>query len=139
MKRFVKYVGIGLVATGIEWVIFYFLLKTGWAYLLCFFLAFLVANVFHYMMTTKFVFTESKYSRRREFTYVLGISTVGFFINGTALTIFVEYFNLTEMVGKMFASGTAIGWNYLMRKYFVFKSTEDPEPEAGVTEFIEKL
>lgn len=90
-------------------------------------------------MTTKFVFKESKFSRRREFTYVLAISSVGFFINLGALIIFVEYFNLTEMIGKMIASGTAIGWNYLMRKYFVFKSSEDPEPEAGVTEFIEKL
>lgn len=139
MKRFVKYVGIGVVATFLEWGIFYLLLKTGWWYLFCFFLAFFVANIFHYNLTTKYVFTESKFSKKREFTYVLIISTIGFFINGTALTIFVEYFKLTEMIGKMLASGTAIGWNYFMRKYFVFKQEPDETPEAGVTEFIEKV
>jgi putative flippase GtrA len=138
LKRFVKYIGIGLVATGIEWSIFWFL-KINLAYQLSFFIAFIFANFFHYLMTTKFVFTESKFSRRREFTYVLIISTVGFFINLTALTIFVEYFDLSEMTGKMLASGTAIGWNYFMRKYFVFKQVEDEHPEAGVTEFIEKF
>lgn len=126
------------MATGIEWSIFW-VLKFNLAYQLSFFFAFLVANYFHYLMTTKFVFTESKFSKKREFTYVLAISTVGFFINLTALTIFVEYFDMTEMVGKMLASGTAIGWNYFMRKYFVFKQTEDENPEAGVTEFIEKF
>ncbi|NUQ81380.1 MAG: GtrA family protein [Bacteroidetes bacterium] len=120
-----------MVAAGVEWVLFYFLLQTHLQYLLAFLMAFAVSTTFHYYLTIRFVFTESRFMRRQEITMVFVVAAIGLAINTISLMVFVQFFLFEKMFSKVLATGTAFSWNYLARKHLVFASSGSRRPSPA--------
>lgn len=108
-----------MLAASVEWVIFYFLqsrIQYNWAFLI----AFAIATTFHYFLTIRLVFTNSKFRQHQEIMFIFLVAGVGLLINAAALNFFIQIFKIGNMPSKVMATGTAFIWNYLARKHFVF-------------------
>jgi putative flippase GtrA len=84
-------------------------------------MSFLVATLVNYLLCNHFVFThkQGRSSQQRVvLTYM--VSGVGLLIHHSCLFFAFEWLTLPIIISKVFAMGTAFGWNYLSRKHFVF-------------------
>ena len=91
---------------------------------------YLVANLFSftiglisaYILTIQLVFTSaSKKTRSVEFFQFFLVAFVGLLISQIVLWICIDIFSLYVLFSKIIATLVAFIWNFLARKYFVFK------------------
>ena len=105
-----------------EWSLVYlFNLRWGWNYLVATAAAYLCSTVCHYIATNIWVFTSGvRYSRKKEFSLVLVVSTLGLLFNVLLMRIFVGGMGLPVMVSKIAASAIVTIWNYFSRKKWIY-------------------
>lgn len=117
------YLGIGGTAALVEWALFWtFTEKLGIYYLVSTALAFLLATVYHYFLGNILVFTSGvRYSKGKELSLVLFVSTVGLGLNLLLMYLFVSLQGLDPLLSKVLASILVVAWNYLSRKKWIFK------------------
>ena len=83
--------------------------------------AFVLANVFNYVLSRYWVFTRGKHQTHVEMiAYFLGAG-IGLLINVLVMGALVEFFALDYRVAKVFAIGAIVIWNYWSRKKLIFK------------------
>ncbi|MBN9287330.1 MAG: hypothetical protein BGO43_15675 [Gammaproteobacteria bacterium 39-13] len=91
-------------------------------YLMLATMSFVVATFVNYILCNRFVFIHrQKHSSKTRFILTYVVSGVGLFIHHSALFLAFEGLGLPLAMSKIAAMGTAFGWNFLSRKYFVFK------------------
>jgi putative flippase GtrA len=100
-------------------------------YLIAATLSFLVSTLANYVLSIRFVFASgARFKKRRhEASLVLGVSAVGYLFNIGTLFMCVEYLFVHPLLAKIIASGSAFGWNFGARQFFIFR---EPAP-AGAT------
>ena len=105
-----------------EWSLVYlFNLRWGWNYLVATAAAYLCSTVCHYIATNIWVFTSGvRYSRKKEFSLVLVVSTLGLLLNILLMRIFVGGMGLPVMASKIIASALVTIWNYFSRKKWIY-------------------
>lgn len=120
--RVLCYLLIGGTAALFEWSLVYiFAVVLGWNYLFSTALAYLCSTVCHYIATNIFVFTSGvRYSKGKEFSLVLVVSTLGLLWNLLLMRIFVGGFGLPVMGSKIAASALVTVWNYFSRKKWIY-------------------
>ncbi|MDO5597336.1 MAG: GtrA family protein [Acidaminococcus sp.] len=120
--RVLCYLIIGGTAALFEWSLVYlFNLRWGWNYLVATAAAYLCSTVCHYIATNIWVFTSGvRYSRKKEFSLVLVVSTLGLLLNVLLMRIFVGGMGLPVMVSKIIASALVTIWNYFSRKKWIY-------------------
>ena len=116
--RVLCYLIIGGTAALFEWSLVYlFNLRWGWNYLVATAAAYLCSTVCHYLATNIWVFTSGvRYSKKKEFSLVLIVSTLGLLFNVLLMRIFVGGLGLPVMLSKIAASAIVTIWNYFSRK-----------------------
>lgn len=120
--RVLCYLIIGGTAALFEWSLVYlFNLRWGWNYLVATAAAYLCSTVCHYIATNIWVFTSGvRYSRKKEFSLVLVVSTLGLLLNVLFMRIFVGGMGLPVMASKIIASALVTIWNYFSRKKWIY-------------------
>ena len=120
--RVLCYLIIGGTAALFEWSLVYlFNLRWCWNYLVATAAAYLCSTVCHYIATNIWVFTSGvRYSKKKEFSLVLVVSTLGLLFNVLLMRIFVGGFGLPVMVSKIAASAIVTIWNYFSRKKWIY-------------------
>ena len=120
--RVLCYLIIGGTAALFEWSLVYlFNLRWGWNYLVATAAAYLCSTVCHYIATNIWVFTSGvRYSRKKEFSLVLVVSTLGLLLNVLLMRIFVGGMGLPVMGSKIIASALVTIWNYFSRKKWIY-------------------
>ena len=105
-----------------EWALVYlFNSHWGWNYLVATAAAYLCSTVCHYIATNIWVFTSGvRYSRKKEFSLVLVVSTLGLLLNVLLMRIFVGGMGLPVMASKIIASALVTIWNYFSRKKWIY-------------------
>lgn len=91
-------------------------------YLLSAAIAFILGLVINYVLSTKWVFSDRKYkSKWIEFLFFTFIGIVGLGLN--EILIFIVSHNLDKhyMIGKIISTIVVFFWNFLARKYLLFK------------------
>lgn len=83
--------------------------------------AFTVAVLLNYVLSRRWVFETGRHSRRRELTYFLVFSLLAFGVNQGFFWLFVDGFTLDYRVGKVLSIGGASVFNFLTKKFLVFK------------------
>lgn len=121
-KKFIVYLAIGGTAAVLEWAIFYFLnIVENVNYLLAVVLSFVLATLFHYLLTTKYVFESgAKYKKTTELSLVFVVSVLGLLWNLLIMYLLVGFFACEAMLSKIIASALVTMWNYLARKKWIF-------------------
>lgn len=120
-KKFIIYLLIGGTAALVEWGLFYLFMIGGMDYLLAATSSFIFSTLYHYVLTTMFVFESgAKYKKATELSLVFVVSVVGLFFNLLLMYLFVSKLGLNAMLSKVLASCIVVAWNYLARKKWIF-------------------
>lgn len=146
--QFIKYGVIGLLSTGVQLVVFYFLASTclkclqadDWAvrwfglpaveqsdamrtflFVVATVLGFFVSNVFCWLMNRAFVFRGGKYVWYKEFLFFIGVSGFSMGLGLAISALLISLWSVMTSLAVVVEVGTSFCFNYLMRKYFIFK------------------
>lgn len=120
-RKFLRYLVVGGLAALLDWALFpLFLYGLGLHYLVAATLSFVLATAFNYLLSIRWVFLNSRFSRRQEILLVYGVSAVGIVINLTVLWGMIELVALHPMIAKIAGTATAFGWNFMARYLWVF-------------------
>ena len=113
---------IGGKAALFAWALEYiFDVRLGLKFLMSKGLAYLCTTVCHYIATNCFVFDSGvRYSRKKEFSLVIIVSTLGLLLNLLLMRLFVGALGGSVMPSKILASALVTIWNYLSRKKWIY-------------------
>ncbi|MDA3778903.1 MAG: GtrA family protein [Bacteroidales bacterium] len=120
----VKYFFVGGTAAFADLLIFYIFCKLmGFNYLLITAIGFIIATFINYILSIKFVFVSGeKFKQKLEILMIYGISSIALLVHMGILTLCIEILSIEKMTSKILAIMGAFMFNYLLRKYFVFKN-----------------
>lgn len=86
-------------------------------------LAYSCSTVYHYFLGNILVFDSgARFSRAAELGLVFVVSGLGLGFNLVLMYVFVGLLTWQPMISKIVASFLCVAWNYLARKYFIFKA-----------------
>lgn len=130
IKQFFSYFCVGGISALVEWILF-FLLEyfLNLQYLLAVFISFLFSTTVNYFLGRTFTFKSSSYENKKlsEFLFVFGVSALGLFFNFILMYIFVDIVgmntNLLKTVAKICSTGIVFLWNFLSRKFLIYKES----------------
>ena len=125
-KQFLKYVLIGFLGTGLDFLILYFLVEF-------LHLFYLLAAIISIIIVVWLSFTLNKFWTFKDYEkkyflqlgkYIIAHS-IGVGINLGILTLLVEIFGLWYILAKVFATAVALIWNFLVAKNWVFRGENE--------------
>ncbi|MEM9255020.1 MAG: GtrA family protein [Pseudomonadota bacterium] len=94
----------------------------GYHYLVIGGIGFLLATAINYQISIRIVFQSGiQFGKKQEIAAVYAVSGVGLILHECILYLAVAKFGLMGITGKIIATGAVFFWNYLIRKYYVFR------------------
>ena len=123
-KSFVQlflYLIVGGLATLAEWAAF-FALNTVCAlhYVPATALAFVLSTATNWLFGRLILFRASK-STASEILKIYAVSVIGLLLNLAIMFFAVEKLHFSEMIAKIGATGIVFAWNFLVRKFFIYR------------------
>lgn len=120
--QIVRFAVAGAVGAGIEISLFILLVDfMNIYYLTANLFAISVAIVVNYMISLKWVFNPGRYSRRVEFAVFLAVSFFALVLNQLLMVVLVDSLELHTTMSKVLAIGMVAVFNFIAKKFFVFK------------------
>ncbi len=120
--QIIKFVVAGAIGACIEIGLFFFLIEfSELHYLIANFIAISVAIIVNYFISQKWVFETGKYSKRKEFVFFIGVSVIALLLNQLLMLMLVDMLELNMKLSKVAAIGMVAVYNFLAKKFFVFK------------------
>ena len=124
IKQLLRYGVVGGIAFVVDYGSLWLLTElAGLPYLWSAALAFLLGLTVNYILSTRWVFGESRLaSPVAEFAAFALIGVVGLGLNELILWAGTEGLGLHYMLSKVVSTGIVFFWNFLARRFLVFKS-----------------
>lgn len=120
--QIVKFAVAGAIGACIEIGLFILLVDfVGMYYLTANLFAISVAIVVNYIISLKWVFDPGRYSRRVEFAAFIGVSFFALLLNQLLMWFLVDSMEIKTTISKVLAIGMVAVFNYVAKKFFVFK------------------
>ena len=117
-KQILLFLVVGIMATVIDWVTYYFLCNVfSLSPYISNILSFSISVLFNYMASAKWVFDFKKGS----FMTFIIYSIIGLLLTELLLFIFIELLNLNKMLSKILATIITMIFNFLTRKLLMEK------------------
>lgn len=117
-----KYVLVGIIATGVDWALFSFLVFVlHWNYLLAGIVSFVVATFAGYLSGLRLVFRGGRFQRWVEIAFSYIASLLGFAMHLAVLFVLVGWLDVHVFVAKAVATGVTFLWNYAARFFWIFE------------------
>ena len=86
--------------------------------------SFVIATGLNYILSVNYVFEIGKRSWGERIVLVYFASGVGLLINLVVLSGLIELFGIHPLVAKLVGTGSALGWNFSSRYYWIFASND---------------
>lgn len=121
--QLIKFGIVGVVATLLEWGIFYLLTNVFHIhYGISTAIGFLISTALNYYLSIKFVFEVDKEKDSKKNIIIFFIfSLIGLGLNEVILWLCIEKFNIYNMIGKIIATAIVMIFNFITRKIFLEK------------------
>lgn len=121
--KIVTYFLVGATAAAVDIGVFGVLVKVfGLPWFPVAIFSFLLATAVNYVLSIRYVFeSQVRFSRQHEISLVFIVSAVGLVFNQLFLWVFIEQWQIDEVIAKIMASVTVFFWNYLSRRTFIFR------------------
>ncbi len=89
---------------------------------------FLLATLVNYLLSIRFVFRSGgRFPRATEAGVIYAVSAAGLLWHQIILYVCVEHVGAHLMMAKLCALGLVFGWNYLIRRHFIFARRREVE------------
>ena len=128
IKQFISYFGVGGTAALVEWAVFsVFEYLFNIPYLIATVIAFIISTTVNWLLGRRFTFKNSSYKlkKERELVLVFSVSALGLIFNLVLMYLFVDCFgmntNILKTISKILSTGIVFIWNFLSRKYIIYK------------------
>ena len=121
IKEFALYVIVGGIATVTEWAVFYLLDISGIYYLAAVTVSYLISTFVNWLAGRLLVFKTRNISVLREILSVYLASIVGLLMNLLIMWVAVDSLKFSEMPSKVAATGLVFAYNFIVRKYLIYK------------------
>ena len=124
-KQLILYLIVGGIATVVEWVLFYILntpLRIN--YLFATALAFVISTFSNWLAGRLIMFKPSG-KLWVELVQIYLTSIAGLLMNLIIMWLAVELLSITELASKMLATVLVFSWNFLIRKFVIYKGKDD--------------
>lgn len=120
--QFFRYCIVGGLAFLVDYGLLYLLAdKFGLHYLLSANIAFIAGLVVNYLISTFWVFSESKYQdKRKEFAIFAIIGVIGLGLTEGLMWLFTDLAGLHYMLSKLITAALVLLWNFIARKLILF-------------------
>jgi putative flippase GtrA len=122
-SQLLNYLIAGGVSAFVDWSFYWALINfVGLFYIYAAAISFVIATTLNYLLSVNWVFKgRGRFSSLVNISLVFFVSGVGLLINQSVLFILVEYLTLHYMLAKISATGIVFIWNFVLRKYYIFK------------------
>lgn len=122
-----RYVWVGGFAFIVDYGSLYILKEyVGFNYLLSAAIAFILGLAVNYLLSTLWVFPDSRLSNKMaEFTVFASIGLVGLLLNEVIMYLCCEVLNIHYMISKLCSTGIVFFWNFFARKIILFTKTKN--------------
>ena len=123
LKQFISYFFVGGAAALVEWVA-YFLFDNilHLFYMLATILAFFCSTTVNWILGRVTTFKEKQYEKKgKEAFLVFFVSGIGLLFNLFLMFLFVDKLHLFGLLSKILATGIVFVWNFLSRKFLIYK------------------
>ena len=122
VRKFWLYFAVGGTCAAMDWALFaLFLYGADLYYLLSATISFVIATGVNYVLSVRYVFEIGRRSRRELIVLVYIASGVGILINLAVLSGLIEVVGLHPMLAKVVGTGSAFGWNFASRYFWIFE------------------
>lgn len=120
--QFFRYCFVGGLAFLVDYGSLYLLSdKFGLHYLLSASIAFIAGLVVNYLISTYWVFSESKFQdKRKEFAIFAIIGLIGLGLTEGLMWLFTDLAGLHYMLSKLITAALVLLWNFIARKLILF-------------------
>jgi len=124
-KSFVQlflYLIVGGLATLVEWGAFYVMnQRLAMHYMAATALAFVASTFANWAFGRLILFRVSNQSTWSELAKIYVVSIIGLLFNIVIMYVEVDILLMNEMLSKMVATGIVFIWNFLIRKFVIYK------------------
>ena len=137
IRQFLRFSAVGITAFIIDYGLLALLTEIfGINYLVSATIAFIIATVFNYLASMKYVFTHKEGMKRtREFTIFTVISIIGLLLTNGGMILGVEVIGGHYLIVKIVVAAIVSIYSFIARKYFL----DAKEPiELADTEVLEE-
>ena len=124
IEQLLRYFFVGGISFIVDYGSLWLLTEmVGLPYLLSAAMAFILGLVCNYVLSTRWVFGESRISNRMgEFAAFAAIGIVGLGLNELIMYACTDGAKIHYMVSKIISAVVVFFWNFLARRFLVFKS-----------------
>ena len=129
LTQMAKFVITGVIATAIDWAVFYVLVyQVKMDPLIAQLFAFLLATIFNYYSNTLWVFNTTKNkTRRRLVTEFFVLSLVALVLSEGLLALFIKVWEMNDMLAKVLQTAIVMVFNFVTRKLFLEERKKSPK------------
>lgn len=122
-KEYYRYIIVGLIVTGFDFCILVFLTEVlKFYHMYSGAIAFTLASVLHYYLSIKFVFKNRTLTTKRlEFLIFFTLGLIGLCVFLGLFYLFTDVLGILYMISKIIATGISFTFNFLARKYILFR------------------
>ncbi len=121
VRKFWLYFAVGGICALLDWALFaLFLYGADLHYLISATISFVIATGVNYVLSVKYVFEIGRRSRGEQIVLVYFASAVGILINLAVLSGLIEFVGIHPLVAKLVGTGSAFGWNFGARYFWIF-------------------
>ena len=128
IQQLVNFVVVGGISTLIDFMVLFIMHeKMAINYLIGTAVAFIVATVFNYWASMRFIF-ESKYDKNekaKEFTIFLVLSIIGLILTQVLMMLFVEVVEFEVMISKIIVTIFVMLFNFISRKVYLDSASSE--------------
>ena len=124
--QIIKFALIGIFNFGIDLLIYLFLTRRLFIYyILAHIIGFLIANSVSFILNKNIAFQDKDQNKiLTKYFKFLGLTIFSLIISGSILFIYVNYFKMLDIYGKIIGTIIAAIWNFISYKTLVFKRKE---------------
>ncbi len=120
--NFIKFIGVGGIATAIQYVLLILLVEvTSASVVLLSAIAFTVSAIFNYLMNYYFTFESDAKHGVASIKFVV-VASCGLMFNTGIMHLMVEIQNIHYLVSQITATIVVLFWNFFIHKYWTYNT-----------------
>lgn len=125
IAQIIKFGIVGLINSGLSYVIYLGMYALGVHYLLCELVAFLITIAISYFLNSRYVFKADRISIKETVlrllkTYLSYLST-GFVLNAVLLVLWIEIIGIPGEIAPLISLLVTVPVNFILNKFWVYK------------------